>query len=136
MIGAVYKPGQGYWTRLMSIIGMALLVLMGVAWMWKNLATTRLFNLEPVYVQAGMAVIVLGVFTMIGYWLIGTNQRAVEFMIATESEMKKVNWSTKREIMGSTWVVIGFTFLLALLCFLFDNAFAWLFQVMKVLETS
>jgi ribonucleoside-diphosphate reductase alpha chain len=40
------------------------------------------------------------------------------------------------EQITSTWVVIGFTFLLALLCFLFDNAFAWLFQMMKVLETS
>ena len=30
-------------------------------------------------------------------------------MIATEGEMKKVNWSTRREILGSTWIVIGLT---------------------------
>lgn len=135
MVGAIYKPGQGYWTRLMSIIGLSLLVLMGVAWLWKNLATTRLFNMEPVYGQAGTAVLIVAVFTLLGYWLIGANQRVVEFMIATESEMKKVNWSTKREIMGSTWVVIGFTFFLALMCFLVDNGFAILFRAMNVLES-
>lgn len=136
MVGAIYKPGQGYWTRLMSIIGLALLVLMGVVWLGKNLATTRLFNMEPIYGQAGAAVLIIGVFTWLGYWLFGCNERVVEFMIATESEMKKVNWSTKREILGSTWVVIGFTFFLALLCFLFDFIFQVIFQAMKVLETG
>ena len=34
-------------------------------------------------------------------------------MIATEGEMKKVNWSTRREIIGMTWVVIGLTVFIA-----------------------
>ena len=37
--------------------------------------------------------------------------QTVDFMIATEGEMKKVNWSTRREILGSTWVVIAVTML-------------------------
>jgi preprotein translocase subunit SecE len=136
MATAIYKPGQGYWTRLMSAIALALLVLMGVAWLWRLLATVRVGAWEPVYIQAAAAVVVMAVFGWLGYYLLGRKQRVVDFMISTESEMKKVNWSSKREIMGSTWVVIGLTIFLALVCFAFDSIFQWLFQVMNVLETT
>jgi preprotein translocase subunit SecE len=136
MSTAIYKPGQGYWTRLMSAIALSLLVLMGVAWLWRRLDTVRVGNLEPVYLQAGAAVILMTVFGVLGYTLIGRKPRVVDFMIATESEMKKVNWSNRREIIGSTWVVIVLTAFLALVCFTFDSFFQWIFQVMNVLETT
>jgi preprotein translocase subunit SecE len=136
MATAIYKPGQGYWTRLMSAIALSLLVLMGVAWLWRLLATVRVGTWEPVYIQAVAACVIMAVFGYIGYLLIGRKPRVVDFMIATESEMKKVNWSSKREIMGSTWVVIGLTVFLALVCFTFDSLFQWIFQVMNVLETT
>src|SRR4029453_7412768 len=97
----IYKPGQGYYTRLMSAIGLSLLILMGVVWLWKLLATVRIGKLEPVYVQAGVAMLVMGVFGWLGYMLIGCKPPVVDFMIATESEMKKVKWSSRRGIIGS-----------------------------------
>ena len=133
---ALYKPGQGYWTRVMSAIGLAVVVLMGVNWLWGMLATVRVNNVEPVYIQAGVVFVVIAVFGALGYYLIGVKPRVVEFLIATESEMKKVNWSNRREIIGSTWVVIGVTVFLALLCTFFDYAYAWVFSSIDVLETT
>ena len=133
---ALYKPGQGYWTRVMSAIGLAVVVLMGVNWLWGMLATVRVNNVEPVYIQAGVVIVVIAVFGALGYYLIGVKPRVVEFLIATESEMKKVNWSNRREIIGSTWVVIGVTVFLALLCTFFDYAYAWVFSSIDVLETT
>src|SRR5262245_12168886 len=132
----LYKPGQGYYTRLMSAIGFSLIVLMGVVWLWKLLATVRWWPLrEPVYWQALVAVTVMVVFGWLGYMLIGCKPRVVDFMIATESEMKKVNWSSRREIIGSTWVVIGLTAFLAVVCFLLDLSFQLVFKAMHVLES-
>lgn len=131
---AIYKPGQGYWTRLMSVIGFGLLVLMGVAWLWKLLATVKVGKLEPVYLQAGVAIVITAVAAFIGFWLFGRNQRTVEFMIATEGEMKKVNWSSRREIMGSTGVVIGLTVFIAALTFGFDFVYQSIFSAVGVLE--
>ena len=37
----------------------------------------------------------------------------VDFLIATDSEMKKVNWTTKAELIGSTKVVIIFMLFIA-----------------------
>ena len=136
MAVGIYKPGQGYWTRVMSAIGLALIVTMGVVWLWDLLAMVRIGTMQPVYVQSIVAIVVLAVFGALGYFILGMNRRVVDFMIATESEMKKVNWSTRREILGSTWVVIGLTVFIALFCFLADVAFQALFQSLNVLQAE
>ena len=48
--------------------------------------------------------------------------------------MKKVSWSSKREIMGSTKVVILFTLLMAFFLFLVDLLFQWFFSAIGVLK--
>jgi preprotein translocase SecE subunit len=57
-------------------------------------------------------------------------------MIATEGEMKKVNWSSRREVLGSTWIVIALTIFIAILCFSYDRIFQIFFQWMGVLESA
>jgi preprotein translocase subunit SecE len=59
-----------------------------------------------------------------------------DFLIATDSEMKKVNWTSRKELIGSTKVVIVFMFLIAMLLFLFDIIFGYLFYFMGVLKSS
>ncbi|MBI1827694.1 MAG: preprotein translocase subunit SecE [Planctomycetes bacterium] len=55
-------------------------------------------------------------------------------MIATEGEMKKVNWSSRREVVGSTKVVILFSMAMALYLFVVDIVFQTLFQAIGVLK--
>ena len=65
--------------------------------------------------------------------------RCADFMIATEGEMKKVSWSSRKEIMSSTLVVIITVFIMALLLMFVDLFFSWLFYeigVLKVFELS
>ena len=128
----IYKKGQGYWTRMMSAIAAALVVGMGLVWLWDTLATVKVS--QPIYVQATAVVTVLAVFGWIGFYLIGRKPKVVDFMIATEGEMKKVNWSTRREIFGSTKVVIALTALIALFCFVVDRLFAGFFAWIDVLK--
>jgi len=132
----IYKPGQGYWTRLMSAIALAGLVLMGVSWLWDTLAGARFAGLETVYIQGGSAIIVIAFFALLGYYLIGRKPKVVDFMIATEGEMKKVNWSTRREVLGSTWVVIFLTFLTAGYLLVFDLVFSSFFRSIGVLKDA
>jgi preprotein translocase SecE subunit len=134
MGAGIYKKGQGYWTRLMSAIAFGLIVLMGTVWLWDLLATVRIGHIETIYLQAAAAVIVLGVFGVLGYYLVGCKPGVVDFMIATEGEMKKVNWSSRREILGSTWIVIALTIFIAILCFTYDRVFQIFFQWIGVLE--
>ena len=68
------------------------------------------------------------------FWLLGRNPRSVDFLIATEGEMKKVNWSTRREIVGSTLVVIGIALVISLFCWIWDFAFSAFFAWIRVLD--
>lgn len=134
MAMGLYKPGQGYWTRLMSGIGFGMIVLMGGIWLSRQVTNVRLFGLEPVWSQALAFSVVVAAFGIIGFYLIGRKPNFVDFLIATEGEMKKVNWSSKKEIMGSTWVVIAFTVFVALFCFAFDRVYQFIFIKAGVLE--
>ncbi len=133
----IYKKGQGYWTRMMSAIALGMLALMGAAWLWDNLKNARIGGLEPIYTQTVAFVLVLAGAAWLGYYLIGRKPKVVDFLIATEGEMKKVNWSTRREIRGSTIVVIGLTFVIALIISFLDYlVYAPLFTWAKILEAA
>jgi preprotein translocase subunit SecE len=58
----------------------------------------------------------------------------VDFLIATESEMKKVTWSSRKEVWGATKVVIGMVIFLAVGLFCVDFAFTWFFWKIGVLK--
>ena len=100
-------------------------------------AVVRSFNaipsVEPLYIKGGFAAAVIIAGAILAYWLAGMRVKTVEFLIATDFEMKKVNWSTFREIRGSTFVVIGACFLISASLFSFDFFFKTLFQALGVL---
>ena len=135
MSATIYKSGQGYWVRMMSAIGFFLLVLMGIVWLTDQLAGVQITDIEPVYIQGGVAILTFVIFGLIGYHLIGRRPKFVDFMIATEGEMRKVNWSTRREIVGSTILVILLTLFIALFCQVVDLLFSWFFQWVDVLQS-
>lgn len=131
---AIYKSGQGYWTRMVSAAGLGLLIAQGAFWIWTKFgsggsATAR-------YVAGGVAIAFVLALGSAGFWLLGRSPRTVDFLIATEGEMKKVNWSTRREVTGSTGVVIFTMLAIAVFCFVCDRAFAWSFLQIGVLDTS
>lgn len=86
------------------------------------------------YLQTAVAGGMLLIGSILLYWYVGTARRPVEFLIASDGEMKKVNWTSYREVKGSTIVVIVATFLIAGLLYLVDMGFSYLFSAIGVLE--
>ena len=105
---AVYKPGQGYYTRLGTAIGGGAVVVFGAHYVYGQLG-----RFSPA-VELGVPSILLAVLGVVLFWIAGSNRKTNDFFIATEGEMKKVSWSTKKEVIGSTKVVLAFTFMMAL----------------------
>ncbi|MBB6430246.1 preprotein translocase subunit SecE [Algisphaera agarilytica] len=130
----IYKPGQGYWTRVLSAVGAGTLVLAGAAWIYA-ISPGFLPDANQLYYQAGLAVAIIVGFGMLIYFLLN-KPNVVDFMIAVEAEMKKVNWPSKKEIVGSTWVVICGTFMFAGLLFLINFAFGWFFLQIGILAPT
>ncbi|MEM9754205.1 MAG: preprotein translocase subunit SecE, partial [Planctomycetota bacterium] len=99
-----YKPEQGYYTRTLSFWWFFVLAMSLGAFLWAELAAIR--SEQAIYWQAG-ALIGMALISMpLLYWIIN-KPNVADFMIATEQEMRKVNWPDRKEIFGSTVVVIG-----------------------------
>ena len=132
---SVYKPGQGYYTRMGTVIGVSLVSLLGLVWLWDYLKLIPMGETTPLYTAASGAILVGGAITFVTYYLAFVKPGSVDFLIATEGEMKKVNWSTRREVVGSATAVIVTAVILALFCWGLELFFVWFFQLIKVLES-
>jgi len=130
---AIRKFGQGYWTRLMSVIGFGMLSVLGAIWLWRLVETVDV-GVPAIYLASGSAFMFLAAIGVLLWWFAGFNPKSVDFLVATEGEMKKVNWSSRREIVGSTVVVIAMTIIISLFCWVCDFAFSSLFVWMRVLD--
>ena len=131
---SVYKPGQGYYTRMGTVVGVSIVSLLGILWMWEYMKGWKVGGVNPLYVATAGAIVIGGVITYIMYLLVFVKPKTVDFLIATEGEMKKVNWSTRREVVGSTTAVIVTAIVIAVFCFGIDRAFFWFFAQIKVLD--
>ena len=73
----------------------------------------------------------VGLFVFLGlliFWLVGKKASIADFMIAAEGEMKKVSWSSRREIAVSTFIVIVVVILVAMLLGVTDLSFQMFFD--------
>jgi len=139
----IYKSGQGYWTRMGTVGGALLIALLTETFLYQQLPV--LF--APVYGsdEHGHALVMrttyaicaafLAGFALLVFYLINRPNNA-DFLIATDSEMKKVNWTSREELIGSTKVVIGFMFLIAFMLFGLDVLFGYFFKLLTVLKAG
>ena len=133
----VYKRGQGPYTRGGTALGAGILIAAGGHFVYEQLEVFRdEGSAWTLWMQAGITLAFLVGLGLLTYWVAGVNRKACDFMIATEGEMKKVSWSTRREIIGSTKVVILFTILLAVILFAVDIVFMTFFAWIGVLREA
>lgn len=128
----LYKPGQGAVVRWCSAIGLGVIALALASFVLEQL---RRFEFAESLLVRYLIPVVIVVASGIGiFYLFGRNRRVVDFMIATESEMRKVNWSTRREVLGATRVVIVTVLALGIVLFVVDVAFMFFFEWIGVLR--
>lgn len=230
---SIYKPGQGYWTRVLSAVGAGVLLLATIVWFWQEAdaigepprsvtvelarvdgllsawgksnahavgGISQLIEISPtpsgsykltdfdhrtfeltaaqlreamnygavgsrrelpvpalptavtrssqslvfalpgtwahanlLYIKAGVASFVLLAGGIGLFWLFN-RPATVDFMIATEAEMRKVNWPARREVIGATWIVICGTVLMAVMLYVVDLLFLTAFTETGVLK--
>lgn len=127
----LYKPGQGTYVRWGTAASAAV-----VSLAFANFLFEQLYALGENIVRYIIPAVGLVGMAYLTFWIVGQNRTAVDFMVATEGEMKKVNWSTRREIIGSTKVVIVTTLLMALILFIVDMICIIIFGWMGVLKVD
>ena len=140
----IYKKGQGYWTRMGTVAGVALVGLLTANFIYTELEgrlsgqdinnfLTRIHLQQPRAAYLIVAAFAILYSTIAFHYM--NKPVSVDFLIATDSEMKKVNWTSKKELIGSTKVVIGFMFVMALVLLCYDLFFQLVFYLIGVLRT-
>ncbi len=130
----VLKPGQGVRVRWGSAIGAGVLSLAFAHFIWTQIQVFNFGETYQFYVRTLVPVVLFLALAYLTFWAVGRNPKVIDFMIATEGEMKKVNWSSKKEIWGATRVVIVTVLALAFLLAIVDAVFILFFSTIKVLH--
>ena len=128
----IYRRSQGKWTRLGTAMGCALIILSTAIFIVRDVQGASNISEQTAILIAGVFVIAA---SLLAYY-VQNRPTNVTFLIETDSEMKKVNWTTRQELIGSTKVVIGFMFILSLMLFVVDIMFGYLFYFLGVLKFS
>jgi preprotein translocase subunit SecE len=127
----IYKRGQGKYTRLSTAFAAAIIVGAGCYQLYLRLEaaswglSTRTELWIATMIPAGLFV----VLTALAFLLVN-KQSVADFMISAEGEMKKVSWSSRKEIAVSTSIVIIVVIIMAILLgttdLIFRTFFMWL----------
>lgn len=124
----IYKRGQGKHTRLWSLVGLLTIVALGC---WQVFGKLAALAWDSARVGEWVSTMVpLVVFLCLGgvvLWIFN-KPVVVDFMIMAEGEVKKVSWSSRKEIAASTFIVIVLMFILAALLGVIDLIFQLLFS--------
>jgi preprotein translocase subunit SecE len=129
----ILRPRQGIHVRWGTAVGAGLLAI-GLAYFVYNKLALIAFIEQSFALRTLIPVVVLVAAAYGVFWAVGRSPRIVEFLVATEDEMKKVSWSSRREVWGATKVVIVTVLALAFILFAVDVVFILFFGAIGVLE--
>ena len=90
--------------------------------LWRKLTV-----LDNLWVETLVPVGLCTVIGLVFFWLLN-RPGVADFMISAEGEIKKVSWSSRREITVSTMIVICVVVFMAVMLFAADMTFKSLFM--------
>jgi preprotein translocase SecE subunit len=136
-----YKPNQGLKARRFTLIG-----LLGIAWagiysMTQQTVLPDVWNLDIPYTTFVLnlltdlstsvpLLLVLGSFWLA--WRVVNMPAFADFLIATEAEMYKVSWSSRKRLIQDTIVVLVFVILMTLFLMVVDFFWGWVLSLKPV----
>ena len=123
----LYKSGQGRYLRGGTGVAAALVDLVFCYYLWTLLSRYLAQNAYKPYLEYGIPAAVFAVLGVAVFFYVN-KPNVVDFLVATETEMKKVSWSSRAELVGSTVVVIMTVFALAVFIYFADTIFLYVFK--------
>lgn len=126
----VYKSNQGRMVRQFTFFAVAVVAAFGCI----TLANGPMMS-SPKEYQVGVPGAVWVVSCWVAFRLVNF-PRFADFLVSVESELEKVTWPGRQEVVQATVVVLCTMFFLGLFLFLIDLVWTWLFSFIGFTEYS
>ncbi|WP_164104284.1 preprotein translocase subunit SecE [Candidatus Laterigemmans baculatus] len=126
--GSVYKRNQGRLVRQLTCLAIWVVVALGA---WRLSVFLRDYFPTTQWLEFAIPAVFLLAGVWIGYRLVNW-PRFADFLIAVEAEMNKVSWPSRGELIRASIVVIFTIFFLAMILFVFDIVWQWIFSALGV----
>lgn len=124
----LYKANQGRRVRQATFFGALLVAAFGAV----TLSNGPLGPTEQA-VRVGVPLIVWVLCAWLAYRAVNV-PRFADFLIAVESELEKVAWPARQEVMQATVVVLATMLFLGTFLFLMDYVWRWFFSLIHFIE--
>lgn len=119
-----YKPNQGRRVRLAAAVAVALVSALAAVETYVGLADPKRFPLE---LRLAAPVVVLVAAAAAGLYVLN-RPRVADFLIETESELARVSWPTREQVLGSTWAVLVLLVIMGIYLLLVDKGVDYLLR--------
>lgn len=124
----LYKPNQGRMVRQVTFIAIALAVAFGCF----SLASGLLGG-EDQPIQVGVPLGIWVVLCWVAFRVVNV-PRFADFLISVESELEKVVWPGRKQVMQSTIVVIVTMLFLGVFLAVVDFVWKWFFSLIHFID--
>jgi len=122
----IYKHGQAGYTRMGSAVGLAVIVAVSSYKLYERLMDMTWIESKNTRMMVA-TMVPSAVFVILGFliYLLINKPAVSDFLIASEGEVKKVNWSSRKEIAVSTFIVIVVVAIVSVILGVADLFFQW-----------
>lgn len=129
-----YKPNQGQRVRRLTILGILVIIGSGIYALDQNRSLTGTWSVRLPYTGARLPLLPDAKFTVPflllavgiwGSWRVVNYPTFADFLIATEAEMNKVSWSTRKRLVQDTIVVLVTVVLMSAFLLIVDQLWGW-----------
>ncbi|MEZ6033765.1 MAG: preprotein translocase subunit SecE [Planctomycetaceae bacterium] len=124
----IHKSNQGRMVRQFTFFAIAVVAAFGCL----TLANGPLMS-YPKSIQVGVPTLVWVVCCWVAFRIVNV-PRFADFLVSVESELEKVTWPDRQEVIQATVVVLCTMFFLGLFLFLIDLVWTWLFAFIGFTE--
>lgn len=125
----IYKPNQGRMVRQFTFFALAIIAAFGCI----TLANGPLGTSPQTALRIGVPLAIWLVVCWVAFRLVNV-PRFADFLVSVESELERVTWPSRHEVVQATVVVLCTMFFLGLFLFLIDLLWTWFFNLIGFTE--
>lgn len=117
----IYKSSQGRMVRQFTFFGIVIIAAFGCLTLYNGPLISTGKSIQVGFPLAIWAVCCWVAFRVVNF------PRFADFLVSVESELEKVTWPTRHEVVQATVVVLSMMFFLGAFLFLIDLLWTWFF---------